>query len=198
MFEYTDEEWKNLLDWAELIANLSVIGGALVVAFTIIQFRNSVQYGRAQLFLTLRENYSRVRDELNRELPGFDEHDYRAAFKDLPERAKAAVRHYWTNSFNEWCATTKIYKSGRGVLWQTFYASAQASALLHRPLREGLLELMAGPYSFGGFKREYMRVMRRQAVELRRGRLGVILDVDQRVKIEQFIEELDATRKKLA
>ena len=184
-------EQYNLLEWAELIANLSVIGGALVVAFTIIQFRNSVQYGRAQLFLTLRENYSRVRDELSRELPGFDEHDYRVAFKDMPERAKSAVTHYWTNAFNEWCATTKIYKSGRGVLWQTFYANAQASALLHRPLREGLLELMRGPYSFGGFKRDYMRVMRKLATRLKNDRAGIVLTSEQRTAVAEFIAAMD-------
>lgn len=184
-----------LLEWAELIANLSVIGGALVVGFTIVQFRNSVQYGRAQLFLTLRENYARVRDELARELPGFDEHEYDTAFKDLPERAKSAVTHYWTNSFNEWCATTKIYRSGSGVLWKTFYANAQASALLHRPLREGLLELMTGPYSFGGFKIQYLRVMRRLAVRLRNGRVGVALASEERGEIDAFIAELDRIRR---
>ncbi|MCI4666247.1 MAG: hypothetical protein MRY74_16160 [Neomegalonema sp.] len=183
-----------LLQWSELIANFSVIGGAFIVAFTIFQFRNTVQYGRAQLFLSLRENFARIREGLEREIPDFTDATLHTAYEDLTDRGKSAVTHYWTNAFNEWCATTKIYKSGRGILWRTFYANAQASALLHRPLREGLLVLMRGPYSFGGFKPNYMRVMRQVAKRLRRGRAGVILDARQRDEIDRFVEELDAIR----
>lgn len=184
----------NLLEWSELVANFSVIGGVVVVIGTIINFRTSVQYGRAQLFLSLRENFARVHNLLERDLPGFADGAYRQSYDELPDEAKSAVTLYWTNAFNEWCATTKIYKSGRGILWQTFYANAQASALLHRPLREGLLDLMAGPYSFGGFKREYQRVMRGCARRLLAGRAGVPVNEAQRRDVTDFMSALDAIK----
>lgn len=183
-----------LLEWAELIANFSVVGGALIIAMSIVSFRTSVQYGRAQLFLALRQNFVGINDELAREVPGFVKRDYQLAYHDMPESARSAVTHYWTNAFNEWCATTKIYKSGRGVLWRTFYANAQASALLHRPLREGLVELMRGPYSFGGFKREYHRVMLRLARRLLAGRVGAVLIEEERSAVLAFIDEMKSIK----
>lgn len=182
----------SLLDWSELIANFSVIGGVIVVAFSIANFRTSVQYSRAQLFLNLRDNFADVRTELARELPGFADGDYDVPFGELPERGQAAVRRYWTNAFDEWCATTKIYKSGRGVLWRTFYANAQSSALVHRPFREGLLDMMRGPYSFGGFKRDYQRAIRQLARNLLAGRTGVPLTDALERDIAEFLAALDA------
>ncbi len=183
-----------ILEWSELVANFSVIGGAFVVAFNIIQARKSVEYGRAELFLILRDKYLQIREQLVRDLPGFDDSDYPHAYSDLPAPAKSAVTQYWTNAFNEWCATKKIYKAGRSALWETFYANAQATALLHRPLREGLLVLMTGPHSFGGFKREYKRDMRRLGRLLLSGGVGVELDPAQREKIEAFVAALDAIK----
>lgn len=182
----------------DVLSDVSIViaSGALILA--LVNFRNSVQHSRAQLFLHLRARYDDVRAEMDAafgEGDGQGDGDGAAARETTPyaklnRDQRNAVRNYWTNAFNEWCATARIYSHGSGTLWRKFYANAQASALLSRPLREGLLDLMRSTYSFGGMKSDYRNVVLEMARRLTRGAEGRRREPSERAEIESFVREL--------
>ena len=175
-------------------ANLSLVAGSLAVILAAYSFRSGVQYNRAQLFLLLRQNFQRIREEMVAQIPDYDDPGFDIPFERLRSDQKAAIFAYWTNAFNEWCATVKIYTTGSGFLWRTFYANAQASALTVRPLREGVAAMMRSNYSFGGMKREYKAVLVRLGRRALSGRADVVLDPETRAEIEAFVKELKTLR----
>jgi hypothetical protein len=141
-------EWTNLV--SALAAVFSATTAATAIFFTYRSERRSREVTKAQVYLTLRQNFIDIYRELGDLEGGAD-----------PEaQLRLARQAYWHHAFNEWYVS-RLAPRELGDLWPSFFRAANASGFRHPALRETFDRMSANPdVGFGSYAKDFIEEVR--------------------------------------
>lgn len=172
-----DEAWLSYLD---LASRLLVVFAAAGFMLSLIVFIRNRRNERSSVFLSLRGDYSRVLETLQRDLPDHNSEHPLITYESVTLDAKQALRGYWVHSLNEFVITNVLHRGDALGLWRDFYARAQSSALDMPLFRAALDDLIKDEnYSFGGHKAAYLCALETAYRTHRSGKLRLPRQTDR-------------------